>query len=504
MTPYNNSTGTMLLQPQVSRLDAYNAGYWSRLAPIPAFTSVCFLREVWLSAEYEYSMSQDESRTQTLSGLLAKVGVGDDLMTELEMSGLFIGGATGMNNASVKNSCDIPYVHATLGHESMYNHCNCDNNRDNCFFFRRPDMPTVQTMRLNVRLEMRIDHVAEKMYPISFSVKRQPLANSSFSDIAVLNETVLIPMQSKLTVPAARWINRNGTTPAPFLFFHSQVANVTVYKVSVSINDICNSMPTDASSTRVPRTTSTVGLVPLPPAITSTRTTVTPSPISLSTTSTTQQSTSESTGVTNNSTQLSEPTMSISNSTNGTLAIVTDADAPAIVIPSALDDFGAANVLIIAVVAILYLCCIGGVCVFRERIAAARCFAKLYHGVPGGRFMFCCCRPTASDDDTMRNNDFKAGRIEEVPSGCESHTAGKTGLSVDLSRLSPSTPATDTPMKAAYVSTPKPRSESLETGALSPSVRNDAARSQYDGVFKVAPRASGYDELRHTEIGQSS
>jgi hypothetical protein len=79
MTAYSAATGVMLLRPQVSALDAYNAGYWSQLKPVPAFVSGCTARTVLLFAEYEYTMSQDEIRTQDFSGLMAKVGLCDAL-----------------------------------------------------------------------------------------------------------------------------------------------------------------------------------------------------------------------------------------------------------------------------------------------------------------------------------------------------------------------------------------------------------------------------------------
>lgn len=94
-------------------------------------------------------------------------------------------------------------------------------------------------MRLGAWLEGQIDPVTERMRPTIFSVQRYPRDFTNNSIIASMNETQLNALQYKLNMTAARWLNKNGTTPAPFLFFiaKSPTCNVTVYKVSVKITD---------------------------------------------------------------------------------------------------------------------------------------------------------------------------------------------------------------------------------------------------------------------------
>jgi hypothetical protein len=506
MTAYSAATGVMLLRPQVSALDAYNAGYWSQLKPVPAFVSGCTARTVLLFAEYEYTMTQDEMRTQDFSGLMAKVGLCDDTTTELEMSGIFAGGGTGVDNASVVATCDIPYVHAVLARESMSKHCNCDNDRANCMFFRRPDLPTVKTMRLGVWLEGQIDPTTEIMRPISFSIQRYPRQLNNFSNIVTLNETQLNAQQYKLSMPASRWLNKNGTAPGPFVFFHSQVANVTVYKFAVSITDTCDRSPPATTTDTVISTTATT----VTTALTAPSTTPETPPSSTITSSVGTTSGSNVPAGPRTDSSSSIDISSTGSTLLGSLSIGIEAPAPAVVIPSALDDFGTANVLIIAVSAILYICCISGICVFRERIAATRCFALVYACVPGGHHIFCCCRPaqdTSDRYDTNKGDAVAFGSLHDVP---EPTNYGV--LPADLPRSSSSPATTKAVPVDGYVAIPKSRAEPLEManstathrdGSSLPAVQSDgmrkSARNQYDGIVQVA-RASAYDELRHTEI----
>lgn len=491
MTAYSAATGVMLLRPQVSALDAYNAGYWSRLKPVPAFVSGCTARTVLLFAEYEYTMTQDEMRTQDFSGLMAKVGLCDDTTTELEMSGIFAGGGTGVDNASVVATCDIPYVHAVLARESMSKHCNCDNDRANCMFFRRSDLPTVKTMRLGVWLEGQIDPTTEIMRPISFSIQRYPRQLNNFSNIVTLNETQLNAQQYKLSMPASRWLNKNGTAPGPFVFFHSQVANVTVYKFAVSITDTCDRSPPTTTTDTVVVTTAGATTTTTPPPSTTQQSTASPSSTVTTTVGTTVVSSATSTS-SSQSTSGSIDSDASSTTTLGTLSFGIETPAPAVVIPPALDDFGTTNVLLIAIFAVLYICCVSGICIFRERIAATRCFAKLYFGVPGGRYIFCCCRPTESDDKSERYNDFIADKGGAIPFGTMPSYLRDDPRHPDLTNYSvlpadaqssPPSPATVATTKAAvqqyhdgYVAIP------LHDGMQQPPARRQQQSRQYDSV----------------------
>jgi hypothetical protein len=422
------------------------------------------------------------------------------------MSGIFAGGGTGVDNASVVATCDIPYVHAVLAREWMSKHCNCDNDRANCMFFRRPDLPTVKTMRLGAWLEGQIDPTTEIMLPTSFSIQRYPRQLNNFSNIVTLNETQLNAQQYKLSMPASRWLNKNGTAPGPFVFFHSQVANVTVYKVAVSITDTCDRSPPATTTDTVISTTATT----VTTALTAPSTTPETPPSSTIT---------SSVGTTSGSNVPVGPRTDISASIDisstgstslGSLSIGIATPAPVVVIPSALDEFGTANVLIIAVSAILYICCISGICVFRERIAATRCFAQVYACVPGGHHIFCCCRP-AQDTSDLSTNTGKGGTVSFASLRNDQEQNKDGVLPADSSRPSSSPTTTKGVAVDGYVAVPMSRVEPLEftathrDGAALPAVQSDgmrkSARNQYDGIVNVVPRAADYDVLRHTEIG---
>lgn len=384
--------------------EAYNGGAWSTTSTIPVFQkSMCASRQITVSFMFEYTFGNTSLVNQFYGGPTGRLGLGDDSIMYLNLTGMAYGLATGINMAYYTTpNVDFLHPNGIVGTFDLRQVCGVNTDPVHCQFFERTDLAYERGGVYNATIVATINGTTGMMAATSFYVydktRSQVLININASQLTTAP-----------TISAQRWLNVNGSTTSPIVFVASRATNISVYQLDVVLSDTCSTTPFPTPQTTAPRTPRVTPAPTVPLTGTTINTaTLQPTPMSTTTTDSVSDTTLPSLTTVYVASSTTVPSVDTSSTAQETTSNATDTSAISVphltsaqsnttlpyapyALSSVMPERDYTALIVVGTLICLCILCIVPLCVFRRRVASTRAYATIYSHMP--RRLWICCLP---------------------------------------------------------------------------------------------------------------